>query len=81
MKNYAWINTKTNLVENTILYDGNSEISLPDGVFLIEYPNEGIQGSWSMMGIGWSYINGEFVEPPKPPNANTATNRPISTGA
>lgn len=65
MKNFAWINTDNNLVENVIHYDGETPIQLPENVQIIEMP-DGHMGSWSPLGIGWSYINGEFVEPPEP---------------
>jgi hypothetical protein len=78
MKNYAWVNTITNVVENVIYYDGVTPIELPPNVGLIEIPDGGVKGSWSMLGIGWlySYVHGEFVEPPEPVwlKANTANN-------
>lgn len=71
MKTFAWINTDTNAVENMISYDGETPIQLPANVQLVEIPSEGIAGSWSMLsgGTGWSYIDGQFVEPemPAPP--------------
>jgi len=83
MKNYAWINTETNLVENVISYDGVTPLILPEGIILVEYPEEGIAGSWSMLGPGWSYINNQFVEPPEPePPAQPAQPaQPTSTGS
>jgi hypothetical protein len=65
MKNFAWINTDNNLVENVIYYDGESTITLPENVQIIEMPDD-YHGTWSPLGIGWSYINGQFVEPPEP---------------
>ena len=83
MKNFAWINTDNNLVENVIYYDGETPLVLPDNIILVEYPTEGIQGTWSSLSPGWSYIDGQFVEPPQPerPKANTPNNQPISTGS
>jgi hypothetical protein len=83
MKNYAWINTDNNLVENIIYYDGETPLVLPDNVILVEYPNEGIKGSWSMLSPGWSYVNGQFVEPPEPTRPETiiAPDQPNATGS
>jgi len=80
MKNFAWINTETNLVENIICYDGVTPIELPEGIILIEYPTEGIQGSWSMLEHGWSYIDGQFVEPENP-NPPVQVTQPVTTGS
>jgi hypothetical protein len=73
MKNFAWINTETDLVENVIYYDGVTPIELPEGIILIEIPEEGIIGSWSMLSPGWSYIEGQFVEPPQPERPSQPT--------
>jgi len=83
MKNFAWINTETNLVENVIYYDGETPLVLPENIILVEYSTEGIQGTWSSLSPGWSYIDGQFVEPPQPerPKANTPNNQPVSTGS
>jgi hypothetical protein len=78
MKNYAWINIDNNLVENIIYYDGETPLVLPDNIILVEYSNEGIQGSWSMLSTGWKYINNQFVEPEQPVSAN---NQPTTTGS
>jgi hypothetical protein len=82
MKNFAWINTDNNLVENVIVYDGETPLILPDNVILVEMP-DGHMGSWSALGIGWSYIDGQFVEPPKPEPVIplSANNQPVSTGS
>lgn len=66
MKNFAWINTETEYVENIIAYDGETELILPPNTLLVEFPEEGIQGSWSMLSVGWKYMHGQFVEPPEP---------------
>jgi hypothetical protein len=80
MKNFAWINTETNLVENVIYYDGVTPIQLPENIILVEYPDEGIVGSWSSMGPGWNYIDNQFVEPtePEPPEIPS---QPTTTGS
>lgn len=80
MKKFAWINLANNIVENIIAYDGVTPIDLPDGIVLIEYPEEGIKGSWCMMGPGWSYIDGQFIEPPEP-EIVIAPNQPTTTGS
>jgi hypothetical protein len=82
MKNFAWINTETNFIENIISYDGVTPIELPENVLLIEIP-EGTMGTWSPAGIGWSYINDEFVEPPEPtrPEPIIAPEQPNTTGS
>jgi len=83
MKSFAWINKDNNLIENLIAYDGVTPLVLPDNILLVEYPEEGITGSWSMMGPGWSYINNQFVEPPEPepPEIVIANNQPTTTGS
>lgn len=65
MKNFAWINTETEIIENVIAYDGETEITLPSNVLLVEIP-DGLMGEWSPAGIGWKYTDGQFVEPPEP---------------
>ena len=79
MKPFAWINTETNLVENMIAYDGETPITLPSNVLLIEVPQEGIAGSWSMLSAGWSYIDGQFVEPPNSNPEPSVSKNQIST--
>jgi hypothetical protein len=72
MKNYAWINTETELVENVIFYDGVTEITIPSNIILIELP-VGLIGEWSGVGIGWKYIMDKFIEPPQPTPSTTPT--------
>jgi hypothetical protein len=77
MKKFAWINTETEYVENIIVYDGETELTLPPNTLLVEFPDEGIQGSWSMLSIGWKYMHGQFVEPPQPePTSNAVGGAP-----
>jgi len=78
MKSFAWINKETELIENIISYDGVTPIELPSNILLAEIP-EGTVGTWSPAGIGWSYINGQFVEPPEP--EYTPPIQPTSTGS
>jgi len=65
---YAYYNTQTGLIENVLLCDDEVAPTLvwPEGYAIVDIPTGGISGEWSMCGIGWSYINGQFVEPPKP---------------
>lgn len=54
--NYAVINAQ-GLVVNTIVWDGTDEYDPGDGLTLEVIPDG------SQAGIGWTYINGAFVEP------------------
>lgn len=67
-------------IENVVWCDDTvaPTLSWPDGYAIVEIPgDDGLAGEWSMCGIGWSYINGQFVEPPAPP----APEQPITQGA
>lgn len=55
---YAVVDISTNMIVNTILWDGESEYDPGEGVFLVLLT----QG-----GIGWSYVDGEFIPPPEIP--------------
>lgn len=68
MNDYAYYNTSTGLIENVIYCDDAIAPTLtwPDGYAIVDIPDGGVAGQWSMCGIGWSYINGQFVEPPNP---------------
>jgi hypothetical protein len=79
MKNFAWINFANGVVENIIYYDGVTPIELPEGIILVECPEEGIHGSWSMLGPGWNYIDNQFVEPPEPERPTIT--QPTTTGS
>ena len=80
LRNYAYYSIDTGLIENVVLIDDEIVDSLPDfpaqGFAIAEIPEEGISGEWTMCGIGWSYIDGQFVEPPKPETPE----QPVSTG-
>lgn len=81
LNNYAYYNTGTGLIENIILCDDAVAPTLtwPDGYAIAVLPAAGVAGQWSMCGIGWSYVNGQFVEPPSPvPPTNT---QPTVNGA
>lgn len=66
-KTYGMYNTTTGLIENVVHWDEelNPDITWPDGYAVVVIPE--IEYQWLPCGIGWSYINGKFVEPPKPP--------------
>lgn len=68
LNNYAYYNTETGLIENVILIEDEVAPTLtwPAGYAIVDIPN-GLVGAWSMCTVGWSYINGQFVEPPPPP--------------
>jgi hypothetical protein len=53
---YAVINSETNIVENVILWDGVTPWTPPSKCYTVLIGNSGA-------GIGWSYINKQFVAP------------------
>ena len=57
--NYAIINS-ANLVINVIVWDGLPSWTPPDGCIAVVIP-EG-----SNAGIGWTYVDGEFIAPLEP---------------
>lgn len=63
-KTYAWINKTNHLVENMIMWDGVSPLDLSGEYEIAEAPDT--FGEWSSLGIGWAYLNGQFIEPPNP---------------
>lgn len=69
LKNFAYYNTANGLIENIIWLDDehlDSLVDYPPQGFAIQEIPEGVGGEHSACGIGWSYINGQFVEPPNP---------------
>ena len=70
LNDYAYYNKETGLIENVIWLDDEHINELidfpPQGYGIVDIPTGGIQGAWSGCGIGWSYIDGQFVEPPMP---------------
>lgn len=82
LNDYAYYNTTTGLIENVIWLDSEHIDQLidfpPQGYAIVDIPTGGIEGKWSMCGIGWSYIDGQFVEPPQP---QPSENQPVTTGA
>ena len=53
--NYAIIDNATNLVVNVIVWDGKPPWQPPSGCIAVLLRNNA--------GIGWSYIDEQFVEP------------------
>jgi len=72
MANWAIINRETEMVENIIFMADGDTWPSTNTHLAVEFPTEGVSGSWSMLGIGWKYMYEQFVEPP----ASTA---PIDT--
>lgn len=68
VQEYGLYNTSTGLIENIVVWDAQAspDVTWPVGYAVIMFPVPITQGSWSVLGIGWSYINGQFVEPPNP---------------
>lgn len=69
---YAVVNEDSGMVENIIVWDGESEWSPPEGCFAV------INDVGA--GIGWSYANGAFTPPPPIPPTDAeieASNRVI----
>lgn len=66
-------------IDNVIWFDADTaQYTPPEDHGMVEIPGDnGLAGQWSMCGIGWSYINGQFVEPPKPPEPE----QPVVEGA
>jgi len=76
MKNYALYNLTDGLIINTIVLDDNSQYTPDDGLSVVEIINP--EGEWSMCSQGWSYIDGQFVEPPQPESLQN--NQPTTSG-
>ena len=69
LNDYAYYDTVTGLIENIILIEDDVAATLvwPKGYAIVDIPTGGVAGVWSMCTPGWSYINGQFIEPPQPP--------------
>ena len=67
-------------IDNVIWYDPDTaQYTPPEDHGIVDIPGNGAYaGAWSMCGIGWSYINGQFVEPPNP-NASTTLSASITS--
>lgn len=61
--NYAIVDSN-NLVINIVVWDGLASWAPPEGCTAIPIANS--------CGIGWSYIDGEFVEPTPPSEPDPA---------
>jgi len=82
LTNWAVYRLSDGYIENTIIWDKDAapDVQAIDGFGFAEIPNQGAHaGEWSMCGVGWSYINDQFVEPSKP-TPPTAEDQPVSTG-
>jgi hypothetical protein len=81
-KNFAYYNAQTGLIENVIWVDEEIVSSLvwPDGYAVVAAP-EGLTGKWSTFDIGWSYVNGEFIEPAEPEQVSIDGTQPTVQGA
>jgi len=53
---YAVISSETNIVDNVIIWDGMAPWATPAGYYTAPIGDSGA-------GIGWSYVNGQFVAP------------------
>ena len=68
LNDYAYYRQNDGYIENVIYIDDAVAPTLvwPDGYAIVDIPEGGVAGEWTTCGVGWSYINGQFVEPPKP---------------
>jgi|DEB0MinimDraft_6_1074348.scaffolds.fasta_scaffold216883_2 hypothetical protein len=57
--NYAVVDASS-LIVNVVVFNGIDAWNPPEGCTCVELPAD------SGAGIGWSYVDGEFVSPPKP---------------
>lgn len=55
VKTYAVINSETNIVENVILWDGESQWQPPANTYV-----QSLEGTEA--GIGWKYDGGVFID-------------------
>ena len=65
-KIYAYVNKTSYLIENMVVWDGISPLIPSNGFEFVEVPSDPVRGEWSPLGVGWAYVNGEFIEPPDP---------------
>ena len=68
-------------IENVIWFDAETSKYTPqEGYGMVDIPGDGVlAGEWSMCGIGWSYINGRFVEP-SGPIKTPSEDQPVANG-
>jgi len=83
VNNYAYYNTSTGLIENVTPIEDSEAATIvwPEGYAIALIPAEGVAGEHSMCGIGWSYIGGQFVEPPPAPIYVNESAQPTVDGA
>ena len=69
LNNYAYYNTNTGFIDNVLWIEDDVVHSLtwPEGYAIVDIPEPLPESTWLTCGIGWSYINSQFVEPPAPP--------------
>lgn len=78
LKDYAIYRLSDGYIDNTTWWDDVNPWQPPPEHGAVEIPNNGAYpGKWSMCGIGWSYINGQFIEPLNP-NAETTLTADVS---
>ena len=77
LSNYAYYSGLTGQIENVLWLDDDIAPSLvwPAGYVIVKIPDGGVSGTWSMCGVGWAYIDGQFVEPPMPVLPETAADQ------
>lgn len=82
LNNYAYYSKTTGLIENILLIEDDVAPTLEwaDGFAVAAIP-EGLSGKWSMCGIGWTYTDGQFVEPPQPASLEASEPQPTMQGA
>lgn len=67
LQDYAIYRLSDGYIDNTVWWDDATPWEPPADHGAVIIPNNGAYpGKWSMCGIGWSYINGQFIEPPNP---------------
>lgn len=78
-KNYAYYNVSNGFIENVIVIDEliAPNLTWQEGYAIVQIPDVDINSQWSSCGIGWSYIENKFVEPPRPPELE----QPVVDGA
>jgi len=80
LNDFAYYNVTTGLIENVIWVENDVAPTLvwPDGYAIVDIPDGGVAGEWSMCGIGWSYVNSQFVEPAYNPAAYAQLTQALS---
>jgi hypothetical protein len=75
---YILLNKETNTIERLIEWDGVATYNPGDNYELINYAT--IENPYSPVephrpvDVGWTYDNGNWIEPPAPPSQNTSFN-------